>query len=403
MHLEMVLLPKQKDYILNRTRFMAVTGSAGSGKSIFGANKTLLYALENSGSIALVVRKTLKSLKKTSKVEILKLLNEYNITYTENKTDHIITLFNGSQIHFIGMDDLRRVRSMTVGFIWIEQAEEITFSDFMELNMRMRGVAKYRQMLLTFTPEEEELWIYKLLEKDPKLDPTDLIHFSYKDNFFLPEDFVRELETLKELDPDSYRKYALGLPGKLENLIYNWIERELIGDKGYLFGGIDWGFNNPNAFALMCNIENEVYILDEVYKSQLTKEEFLIEVKELLEKNNIDPFNFDVWYDPSEPGSAEVFVQDGFNMLPGHKKPLERIKTVRGYNVYYDPQCVATKKEVKGYKWMEDRDKNVLDKPLKFNDHIMNAIEYAIYGLDDLKREVISDDPYTVMVGDEDF
>jgi len=401
MRIDMVLLKNQKKQIHRKDRFLSVTGSAGSGKSIYGANKTILFALENRKAICLVVRKTLKSLKKTSIPEIKKLLLRYKISYTENKTDHVITLFNGSEIHFTGMDDLKKIRSMTVAFIWIEQAEEISYMDYMELNMRMRGIASYRQMLLTFTPDKEDLWIYKLYENDPKLRDKEIIHFSYKDNIFLPEDFYQELEMLKEIDEDAYRVYALGLPGKVKHRIYDWEERELIGDKGILFGGIDWGFNNPSAFALMTMIENEVYIMDELYKTQLTNTELIQLVKDLLTENNIDPYGFDIFYDPSEPGRAEEFAQEGFNMIPGEKKPLDRINTVKSYRVYYDPQCVNTKKEVMGYKWMVDKEDNVLDKPLKFRDHLMNAIEYAVHGVELMKREAVPEDPELVVLGDE--
>ena len=36
-------------------------------------------------------------------------------------------------------------------------------------------------------------------------------------------------------------------------------------------------------------------------------------------------------------------------------------------------------KEIKFYKWKEDKDGNVLEEPVKFNDHAVDAMRYAIY------------------------
>jgi phage terminase large subunit len=35
--------------------------------------------------------------------------------------------------------------------------------------------------------------------------------------------------------------------------------------------------------------------------------------------------------------------------------------------------------EVKNYKWKTDHDGNTLDEPVKFRDHLMDAMRYAIY------------------------
>jgi phage terminase large subunit len=35
--------------------------------------------------------------------------------------------------------------------------------------------------------------------------------------------------------------------------------------------------------------------------------------------------------------------------------------------------------EFKNYKWKTDNDGNTLDEPVKFRDHLMDAMRYAIY------------------------
>jgi phage terminase large subunit len=35
--------------------------------------------------------------------------------------------------------------------------------------------------------------------------------------------------------------------------------------------------------------------------------------------------------------------------------------------------------EIKNYKWKTDADGNTLDEPVKFRDHLMDSMRYAIY------------------------
>ena len=47
--------------------------------------------------------------------------------------------------------------------------------------------------------------------------------------------------------------------------------------------------------------------------------------------------------------------------------------------IYIHPDCTDTISEMKTYKWKEDRNGNVLDEPVKFRDHLMDALRYALY------------------------
>jgi phage terminase large subunit len=40
---------------------------------------------------------------------------------------------------------------------------------------------------------------------------------------------------------------------------------------------------------------------------------------------------------------------------------------------------VNVQKEIKSYKWKTDKDGKVLDEPVKFNDHSMDALRYGVF------------------------
>lgn len=407
MDVDLSLLPQQFDEIDNRDHEIIISGSAGSGKSYFAALKTILYAIDTPKSLILATRKYGPSLMMSCYADIISILDQLSIPYHEKTTQSIIVLFNGSRIMFKSIDILNKFRSTEFDYIWIEQSEEINYYDYQELKRRLRGAVggdkskgHYSQAILTATPEDEVHWMHKIFYENELYEPR---HFDYKQNIHLPEDYVKDLERLKKIDIELYNKYALGMWGKITNTIYpNWKKCVQMPKLETLFAGVDWGYNNPSAFILMCYAENNIYILDEVYKTQLTNTSFLKYCLAMCKQWGMQPSDMDVWYDPSEPARAEEFSEAGFNMLPGVRDPLARIDTVKSSNVYYTPTVDNVKKELKGYKWQTDKNGNVLDRPIKFNDHTMDAIGYGVQGFFKNIGKISPTDPY-LLVGSHGY
>ena len=76
-----------------------------------------------------VFRRQCPPLKATAWFEIKEALDDYKIKYKENKSslDPRITLFNGTIIRFRSLDDLRKIRSLNLDMVWVEQAEKQHF------------------------------------------------------------------------------------------------------------------------------------------------------------------------------------------------------------------------------------------------------------------------------------
>lgn len=374
---------KQANNIHRKDRKIVVEGSAGSGKTIFAVHKTIKYALEHPKARLGVFRDTLTALKVTSLLEIREALDNYGIPYRENKQDHIISFPNGSTILFRGLDDLKKIRSHNLDFIWIEQAEETEWLTFAEVEKRLRGqVSKkfYGQLILTVTPEQKTHWIYNYFHR---LKKGLVLHFHYTDNPFLPKEYVDEYEELKEVDYELWVKYTLGKWGKLSNIVYEkWDKLTLPRGAEFWTGGVDFGYNAPSVFLLIGWYDGEPYIAKELYKTRLTNVEFMDEVKGLLAEMNLRPESLEkVYCDAAEPDRIEEFCQAGFDAVGGTKKVKSRVDKMKTVNVHIAPECVNTIKEIKSYKYQKDKDGNVLDKPVPYKDHAMDAAGYDIYGV----------------------
>lgn len=430
-NLKVEMTPTQQKYINDKTRELLIEGSAGSGKTIFACYKVIFYALQNPNASIYIYRKTLPSLKRTSWKEIRNLLTNMKIPFEENKSEGVISIPShddpkASKMYFGALDESSKVRSINADVVYIEQAEEVTDTEFyIELMLRLgRGEASkrengYSQMLLVVQPESEEHWIYKRFhefedatveferEKKEVLShnehfPYDLwdfrtydevldnikarrktAHFHYSENFKLPQ-FQRDYyDNLKNEDYELWLRYSAGLWGKLSDVIYPNYDTVVVRENYDFYSfGADFGFNNPSCFLLLGWYDNECYVIDEVYKPKLLNRELIEECKDMLFSHSLLPEHLNVGYgDAAEPDRIEEFVQNGFPMEKGIKDVKAKITTTKQTKLHIHPRCVNTLKEIKGYKYRTNKDGVVLDEPVKVNDHAMDALAYGVYGV----------------------
>lgn len=379
------LTEKQEKYINDKHKYLLVEGSAGSGKTIFAVHKVILYALTHKNARIGVFRQTLPSLRMTAWLEIRDALDNYGIPYKENKSEGVMRFPTGSTISFKGLDDPQKIRSLNLDYVYVEQAEEISKDVFNELESRVRGKASmkdYGQLLLVITPATKAHWIYKrfhLHKDDPKIE---IIHFHYTDNSFVGKEYIEMAEERKKYDYDNYIRLTLGLWQDTGGLIYQHYD---IKDsyKGFEFytGCCDFGFNNPSCFLLLGWLDGECYVIDEVYQSHLINHQFIAEVLKCLRRNNLNPNNVDTVYcDSAEPDRIQEFCDYGFNAIGGIKNVNAKIEAVKSCPLHISDKCVNTIREIESYCYQKDKDGNDLDKPIKYNDHSMDALGYGIYG-----------------------
>lgn len=386
MKIRMELSPKQLKHIQDSSRKLMITGSAGSGKTLYGGHKCILYALQYAGARCYVFRQTLTALRVTIYREIIELLDKYGIEYEHNKAEFKITLFNDSTIEFKGLDDLRKIRSINADFILIEQAEETNEPTYRELEKRLRGkVSKnyYGQMILIVQPESTAHYLYNIYYKNNHIENTKVIHFSYKDNPYLPEEYIMEYDTLRITNPDLYRNYTLGEWIEASGAIYNHYDYNIPDDlkPEYYLAGVDFGFVNPSAFIVIGIKDSQAYILGEVYKNGLTNKELIKEADQLLKRMKLRKQELtEVLCDSAEPDRIKEFQQEGYRAISSDKSVSAGINSVKATPLHINEKnCPNTVHEIKQYSYRKDKDGNELEEPIKINDHSMDAIRYALH------------------------
>lgn len=205
-------------------RYLVLMGGGGSGKSIFAGRKILERVTSEAGHRFLVVRKVARTLRESCFKQLQGQLSQHYAwaDYKVNKTDMSIKLANGSEILFSGLDDVEKLKSIyNVTSIWIEEASELSESDFNQLDIRLRGeTAYYKQILITFNPISILHWLKKRFF-DCKDEKVRTHRSTYKDNRFLDAEAIRVLESFKETDEYYYTVYCLGEWGVTGKTVFN--------------------------------------------------------------------------------------------------------------------------------------------------------------------------------------
>lgn len=364
-------------YLKNKTRYEIFYGGAGSGKSYFIAQRILLDIMQNKNQKVIVARKVARTNRHSTYALLRSLIYKWKLNkfFRVNKSELEITFVNGSQIIFSGLDDVEKLKSIAnITGIWVEEASEITEEDFWQLDLRLRGVSdKPNWFVLSFNPISQLSWL-KSHFFDKPVDNCSILKTTYKDNLrFLDLDYVRVIENLINEDENYHRVYALGEWGSQKGLIYtNWRLTNEVPKAGTVTYGLDFGFNNPTALVEIREYDGEIYLRELIYQTHLTNAELIDKIKQLNVSGRI-------YCDSAEPNRIQELRAAGLTAMPAKKDVLKGIDFAKSRKLRVYSESSNLIKELQSYKWREDKDGRVLDEPVKFQDHLMDAMRYGLY------------------------
>lgn len=376
----------------SRARFCVAYGGAGAGKSYAAAQKVIAKALKYPNRKIICVRKYGPALRLTCYEILMKLLRQYQIPHYTNRTDMIINLGAGSKILCIPIvnstgEPAERLKSLTdVTDFWLEEPTELSYDEFKMIRLRLRGEELkegYRQIILTFNPIDRNHWLHRyFFEADKEtgqLRESDRLKYTHRDNKFIDAEFISELESLKNEDQVAYQVYALGEWGILTGQIYNnYTIEEFQHPIDYfddVICGVDFGFENPSAWVLIGLKEKTLYIIDEIYKRKLLNPELITLIQDKLTQYGKP--RAEIICDYAEPARIEEMRRAGLNVHEAIKNVIEGINVVKKYKIIIHPRCVEFSKEISGYQRKKDKNGNVLEEPVKFQDHTQDALRYS--------------------------
>lgn len=281
------------------------------------------------------------------------------------RTEQVYNYPNGSYIEFFSSDNNLKVRGPGRDILFFNEANLTDFDTFTQLMLRTR-----KAIFIDFNPADEFHWIYDniLTRKD-----SYFIKSTYLDNPFLPNEQIKEIENLKNVDSNFWRIYGEGERGHSEGIIFtHWASysNTVTGNAAY---GLDFGYNNPTSLIKITENDQNLYAEEKIYQTHLTNTDLIPMVKQIVKAN--DP----VYCDSAEPDRIEEMKRAGIKAIPANKNVKEGIDFLKSRKLFIHSGSANMLKEIKSYKYKNagKKEGNEPEEPLKLNDHAMDAMRYA--------------------------
>jgi phage terminase large subunit len=350
-------------------RIQVHQGGTRSGKtySLLLVLIELAYKNTNAGATITIARKTFPALRASVMRDFFEILNRENI-YNEtnhNKSDSTYILF-GNLVEFISIDQPQKVRGRKRDVLFINEANELTLEDWRQLLIRTTG-----NILLDYNPSDEFHWLYE--QVIPREDAA-FFKTTYLDNPFLDESLIAEIERLKDADANFWRVYGLGERGQSRSTIFNhYIQaEEITSDWKLLAYGLDFGYTNDPTACVAVYTNGTDLLFDEVlYQHGLANRQ----IAKLLDIGKAP-----IIADSAEPKSIDELHAYGLNVHPARKGPdsvRSGIQYLHSKPMYVTARSVNLIKELRNYKWREDKNGRILNEPVDAFNHAIDAARYA--------------------------
>jgi len=330
------------------------------------------YCTTHRNKIITVCRKSFPSLRATCMRDFLDILKKFKMYKEElhNKSSSEYTLYS-NLVEFISLDQPQKVRGRKRDILFINEANELYFEDWQQLLFRTN-----EKVIIDYNPSDEYSWIYdKVLTRED----ADFYITTYKDNTFLEPTLIKEIERLKDTDPEYWQIYGLGIKGVSQATIFNYTESEIPDDADFLAMGIDYGYtNDPTAHLSVYKKDYSLYIQEHLYQTMMTAGDINNHFKQLNIQNKI------VYADSAEPRLNDFLRRSGWNVRPtikGRDSIIAGIDLLKRYKLFVTPSSKNLIQELRNYKWSEDKTGKLTNIPIDRNNHLADCLRYATFNI----------------------
>jgi phage terminase large subunit len=350
---------------------ISAQGSSRSAKTI----TILIYLIEHiqrhNNTRLSIVRKTLPALKGSVLIDFKEIVFKMGLWNDRqfNKTELIYKFNNGSWVEFFSTDDEQKIRGRKRGILFANEANELSYMEWQQLLMRTTLFA-----VLDYNPSfSEDHWI-EAVNKDP-----DTYHFisTYKDNPFLEQKIIDDIEKLRDKNKSLWTVYGLGLRAVIEGRIFDDYEIvEAIPEHvRRRWVGMDFGYTQDPTAIINIAIDREYLYMDEIcYRTHMLTNDIIKVLKENCQGKKIIS-------ESADPRLIDEIYNAGLNIFSVSKYAgsIEAgLTKMKEYKIRITKRSDHIKKEIDNYVYDQDRDGKYLNKPVDEFNHAIDAVRYVI-------------------------
>lgn len=407
-------------YVESTHRFNIWVGAVRSGKT-YSSLRKLIYLLQHGpAGDAMIVGVNRSTIQRNILTTMYKILGFPCPSPAVNK----VKLY-GRDLYFVGAPDVSAVTTIqgsTLSLAYVDEATCIPepFWKMLETRLSVPGA----QLLATCNPEGPAHWLKKEYLDRP--DVHDLIswQFNLDDNPVLDDAYKKAIKS--SFTGMFFKRYILGEWALAHGAIYDTYDanneyEHPFPAPNYYIVGIDYGTTNATA-AVLCavtpnkwpqiRVESEYYYDSAKKGRSKTDAELVKDIQEFIGYKNVSA----VYVDPAAASFKIALRQADIPVLDANNDVLLGIKTVSkfiaGKNIVIHKSCKTLREHIQSYSWDPKAADRGEDKPVKHNDHILDALRYACvtafpqgdFGnpdqqltVEQLKRKIYGDDGYGYM------
>lgn len=363
-------------------RIRIVQGGTSAGKTIAILLDELNESILQPNILTSVVTDTMPNLRRGAIRDFLKICHETNVISSAdwNKSTFTMTLPNGSIIEFFSTDmagalGARRDR------LFVNEANRISWETFSQLETRTK-----QKVTIDFNPVNE-FWAHTQLLQDKEFAKVvDFAKLTYLHNESLDRAVVEAIERRRGDGTNNWwRVYGLGEIGSLEGNIYSgWTPmaaEEIRKDGKLIRYGLDFGFSNDEtAMVAVYQMEDgQLGLVEEIYRVGMLPSQYA----SALAEAGVDPTVLIV-ADGARPEIIAEIRGSGYRIISADKSAgsvRRGIDRVKESSIVYSGKDLE--REFLTYAWRKTKSGVITAEPQDGNDHLMDALRYAI---DDLHR-----------------
>ena len=348
---------------------VSAQGSSRSSKTFNILIWLIIYCLSHSRTRLSIVRATLPALKGSVFIDFKEILYKLNVFDESclNKSEMIYTFPNGSWVEFFSTDSEQKLRGRKRDILYVNEANELKFIEFQQLKMRTTQFT-----IVDYNPSfSDDHWLCEL-NKDSRT-----YHFisTYKDNPFLEQTIIDEIESLQHKNKSLWQVYGLGQQAMIEGLIFEKVtlidEIPIWAKKRYL--GLDFGFtHDPTAIVEVAFLDNKVYIDEICYQTQMLTTDIIEALR---------PYrNYKIISESADPRLVKEIKNADYSIVAvtkGQGSVMEGLTKMLEYEICITRRSENIIKEFKNYTYAQSKDGAFLNVPIDSFNHAIDATRYV--------------------------
>lgn len=367
----------------SKKRIVVLEGGSSSTKTWSLLQWVIINCSQHSKKVYTIARLKMTWTRATVLKDFESLWVRYNLPVTpefnSNRQEQTYYLF-GNEISFIGLDEPLKAHGRRQDYLWLNEGMEDSEKEVNQLMIRTR-----KRVFIDYNPAAETHWIYDNIIK--RID-CDFFHSTMRDNPFLEQSIIDELNRLELTDPIAYKIYNLGLRAQQKGLIFkNWdTVPDVPVNATTIAYWLDFGYvNDPTSLGRLAIFEGELYADELIYERGLVNvpirgREGVIgkNISDRMHEVNVMP-GYEIIADSAEMKSIGELYAVGWNMKPSYKPNIVfGIDILLRYKIHVTDRSINTIKEFKNYKWATDKEGEPLrpEKPIDDFNHSIDGIRY---------------------------